>query len=173
MALIPDDSMAAGYSEQIREWLRGTTELRLLAKHEGRDATSVNAFIAAAKGRAKTLTFVETEDGRSTCGGYLDVAWVAGGFVSDPDRRSFIFTLKNHLGVPSTRFAQKRGCFAAHVKRDDCVDFGMKEGFVVSQHPWPLNGGYTYEAPVQGVALFDGGSVHGFLAGRWELWEVR
>jgi hypothetical protein len=68
----------------------------------------VKAFIDAAKGRAKTLTFVETENGGSICGGYLDVAWVENDYASDPDKGSFIFTLRNHLGVPPTRFAQRQ-----------------------------------------------------------------
>jgi hypothetical protein len=38
----------------------------------------MNAFIDAARGRAKTLTFVETENGGSISGGYLDVAWAEG-----------------------------------------------------------------------------------------------
>jgi hypothetical protein len=64
-SFIPEDSMAARYSEALREWLPEATEVRLVAMHEGRDAVSMNAFIDAAKGRAKTLTFVETENGGS------------------------------------------------------------------------------------------------------------
>jgi hypothetical protein len=71
---IPEDSLGAGYSEEVRSWLPEATGMTLIARHEGRDAASVRAFVAAAKGRAKTLTFVETENGGSICGGYLDVA---------------------------------------------------------------------------------------------------
>jgi hypothetical protein len=110
--------MAAPYWEQLRGWLPEATEVRLMAKHEGRDATSVRAFVDAAKGRAKTLTFVETEGGGSICGGYLDVAWVEGVPVRDPGRRSFIFTLKNHLAVLPTKFAQKREDQAAYMSPD-------------------------------------------------------
>jgi hypothetical protein len=69
-----DDSEAAPYLEQLHEWLREAREVRLVAKHEGLNATSVNAFVDAANGRAKTLTFVHTINGGSICGGYLDVA---------------------------------------------------------------------------------------------------
>jgi hypothetical protein len=40
------------------------------------------------------------------CGGYLDCAWARSCFVDDEGRRSFIFTLRNHLEVPPTRFEQ-------------------------------------------------------------------
>jgi hypothetical protein len=109
----PEDSTVAAYAEVLTEWLPEATIVRLVARHEGRDAASVNALIDAAKGRAKTLTFVETENGVSVCGGYLDVAWVEGGRANDPGRMSFIFTLRNHLGVPPRRFAQKRSYSAA------------------------------------------------------------
>jgi hypothetical protein len=133
----------------------------------------VNAFIDAAQGRAKTLTFVETENGGSVCGGYLDVPWVRDGYVDDPGRRSFIFTLRNHLGVPPTKFTQKRDDRAARAWRGPFFFcFGNSEGFIVCQGYPTLYSGYAYEAPAQGVALFhgDGGGV--FRAARWELWEV-
>jgi hypothetical protein len=100
--------MAAAYAEELSEWLPEATFIGLVARHEGRGAASVNAFIDAATGRAKTLTFVETENGGSICGGYLDVPWVADGSASDPGRGSFIFTLRNHLGIPPAKFAQQR-----------------------------------------------------------------
>jgi hypothetical protein len=73
-SFVPEHSIAAGYGEALREWLPEAMELTLVARHEGRDAASVNAFIDAAKGRARTLTFVETENGGSISGCYLDVA---------------------------------------------------------------------------------------------------
>jgi hypothetical protein len=109
--------MAAAYSEDVREWLGEATRIELVAKHEGRDATSVNAFIDAANGLAKTLIFVEMENESSICGGYLDVAWVDGACVGDPGGRSFIFALKNHLGVPPTKFAQTSDEYAAYMER--------------------------------------------------------
>jgi hypothetical protein len=90
----------------------------------------VNAFIGAAQDQAKTLMFVETENGVSICGGYLDVPWVAGG-INDPGRKSFIFTLKNHLGVPPTKFAQRREDCVAFMGRGEYVYFGAGEGFGV------------------------------------------
>jgi hypothetical protein len=164
--------MAAEYSEWLRDWLPEATEVTLIAKHEGRDAASVTAFVDAAKGRAKTLTFVETENGRSICGCYLDVAWVEGDDASDPGRRSFMFTLKNHMGVPPTRFAQKRDGDAAYMRRGDRFYCGYAEGFIVWQSEGSLNCGQTYEAPSQGPTLFygDGGTL--FRAARWELWQI-
>jgi hypothetical protein len=163
--------MAAEYSEELSEWLPGATEARLVARHEGRGVASVNAFIDAAKGRTKTLTFVETDNGGSICGGYLDVAWVDGGYVSDRRRNSFVFALKNHLGVPPMKFAQTRDDMAAHVSRGYDVSFGYREGFVVSQFDYGLYGGRTYEAPAE-ASLFDGDDGRIFRARRWELWEV-
>jgi hypothetical protein len=163
--------MAAPYAQQLHEWLPDAREVRLVAKHEGRDVTSVNAFVDAANGRTKTLTFVETENGRSICGGYLDVAWLDG-YIADPSRRSFSFTLKNHLGVPPTKFAQMQNERAACMKRDCRFYFGYGEGWMVWHGDDWLNSGRTYEAPREGTALFNGDGGGFFRAARWELWEV-
>jgi hypothetical protein len=145
---------------------------RLVAKCEGRGGASVNAFVDAANGRAKTLTFVETESGRSICGGYLDCAWVGSHSLHDPNRKSFIFTLRNHLEVPPTRFEQKRDDYAAFMARRRGFYFGFGEGFRVSPYAESLQSGETYEAPDQGVTLFHGDDSGTFRAARWELWEV-
>jgi hypothetical protein len=169
---IPQDSIAAGYSVQVHEWLPAATEVRLIARHEGRDTASVNAFVDAAKGRKKTLTFVDTENGQSICRGYLDVAWVENGYAHDPGRRSFIFTLKNHLGVPPMKFAQKRDEQAAYVWRGHCFCFGRGEGFAVLQSEYRFLSGEGYEAHERGAALFCGAADGKFRAARWELWQV-
>jgi hypothetical protein len=89
----------------------------------------VNAFVDAARGRAKTLTFVETENGGSICGGYLDVHWVEGRCTWDPGKESFIFALKNHIGAPPKKFAQKKGDnHAAYMRRDDCFVSASTKG---------------------------------------------
>jgi hypothetical protein len=164
--------MAEEYSEELFEWLPDAMDLKLVARHEGRDATSVNTFVDAAKGRAKTLTLVETENGGSICGGYLDVAW-AEGSVNDPGRRSFIFTLKNHLGVPPMKFAQRQsGVVAACMKSGISFCFGYSEGFVVALDDGVQYSGAMYEAPDEGAKLFHGDSGGRFFAARWELWEV-
>jgi hypothetical protein len=164
--------MALGYSEELHEWLSEANEMRLVASYEGRGAASVNAFIDAAKGRARTLTFVETKNGGSVCGGYLDVPWTDSGYVADPGRRSFIFTLKNHIGMPPTKFAQKRSEMAAYMRRDRDISFGHCEGFMVWRDGTSLNSGESYEAPAAGVAIFHGDDDGSFRADRWELWEV-
>jgi hypothetical protein len=116
----------------------------------------VRAFVDAANGRVRTLTFVVTENGRSICGGYLDVAWVKDGYAKDPGRRSFIFTLRNHLGVAPTKFAQRRDECAAYMNCPDGVYFGHYEGFRVCRSYCKLDSGQTYEAPGGGVATFTG-----------------
>jgi hypothetical protein len=172
-AFIPENSLANAYSEEVRAWLPDATEMKLVARHEGRDnGMSVNAFVKAAKGLAKTLTFVETENGGSICGGYLDVEWVDGGYAKDPDRRSFIFTLKNHLGVPPTRFGQKRDEDAALRAQRHGFYFGLNEGFDVVSYAAGLRSGGGYDAPDQGVFLFHGDDNGAFCVARWELWEV-
>jgi hypothetical protein len=172
VSLFAGDSMAAEYSEELAEWVPEATVARLIAKREGHDAASVNAFVDAAKGRTKTLTFVETENSGSICGGYLDVAW-AEGCVNGPGMKSFIFTLKNHLGVPPTRFAQTRIEYAAYMRRNGSFYFGCVEGFVVWHDLTSLTSGQTYEAPRQGVTLIHGSTAGIFRAARWELWQVR
>jgi hypothetical protein len=168
----PGDSMASAYTQELSEWLPWVTEMRLVAKHEGADATSVNAVIEAAEGRARTLTVVETENGGSICGGYLDVPWAERCSVKDPDGMSFIFPLKNHLGVPPTKFAQVRDEQVAYMWYDHHFRFGQCEGFIVRQDDTCMTSGRTYEAPGDGVTLFNGDSGRYFRAGRWELWEV-
>jgi hypothetical protein len=172
VSFIPENSMAAGYSVPLREWLPEATEVRLVTKGEGRSTASVNLFISASKGRTKTLTFVETENGNSICGGYLDAAWVEGGPSHDSGRASFIFTLKNQLGVLPTRFVQKRDEHATYMRRDDRFYFGRTEGLIVWKSDAWLNCGQTYDTPSQGVALFSGNTGGMFRAARWELWQV-
>jgi hypothetical protein len=172
LPVFPEDSTAAAYAKELIVWLPEATELRLVARHEGRDATSVSAFVDAARGLAKTLTFVETENGVSICGGYLDVAWVDGDYAKDPGGRSFIFTLKNHLGVPATKFAQRGDERAAYMGRKNFY-FGYGEGFMVWQGDSCLSSGQAYVAPGGGVALFHGDGGGLFRAARWELWQVR
>jgi hypothetical protein len=130
----------------------------------------VHAFVDAAQGHPKTLTFVETENG-SISGGYLDVAWVDGGYANDHGARSFIFTLRNHLGIPPTMFRQKRDALAAFMSRDN-FSFGFDEGFEVGPGNCLLYKGRTYEAPDAGVAVFNGDECGVFRAARWELWTV-
>jgi hypothetical protein len=167
-----EDSMAGGYAEELREWLPDAMEVMLVAMLAGRSAASVNAFVDAATGRAKTLTFVETENGGSICGGYLDVTW-AGDFNWDPGRRSFIFTLKNHLGIPPTKFAQKGSdVVVSFMGWGESFCFGYSEGFVVVPGGSMLSNDCRYEALDEGAALFNGDDSGRFLAARWELWEV-
>jgi hypothetical protein len=87
--------------------------------------------------------------------------------------RGFIFTLKNHLRVPPTKFAQRRAVCAAYASRQHGFYFGCGEGFIVLQNDYTLYCGQTYEAPGQGVSLFCGRAGEVFRAGRWELWQVR
>jgi hypothetical protein len=167
-----EESMAAEYAGELFEWLPEAMGVRLIARHEARDVASVNTFVDAAKGRSKTLTFVETENGGSICGGYLDVAW-AEGWVKDPGKRSFIFTLKNHLGVPPTRFVQRRSdAVVSYMRSGGSFHFGHWEGFDVVPGGTVLTNGQMYEAPDEGAALFNGDSGGRSLAARWELWEV-
>jgi hypothetical protein len=172
-----EDSMAAEFSEEVHEWLSEATEMRLVARHEGRGAASVKAFIDAAKGRARTLTFVETENRASICGGYLNCPWTEGTFGAyDASIRSFLFTLRNHLGVRPTRFAQIRGNCMAFMARSDppLVKWGCNaEGWAISPFDHALDFRGTFErAPEKNAALFCGDGGNSFRAGRWELWEV-
>jgi hypothetical protein len=171
-SFLPEHSIAAGYGEALREWLPEAMELTLVARHEGRDAASVNAFIDAAKGRAKTLTFVETENGGSISGCYLDVAWVEGDWTNDPRRRSFTFTLRNPHGVPPTRFAQKRGEKAAYMDR--CASFyaGLGERLDEWAGGLVLHNDETYDRPGPGRPLLHLNGDGLFRAARWELWQV-
>jgi hypothetical protein len=151
VSFVGEESMVAEYLDELSAWLPGATEMKQLATGDGRSTASVNAFIDAAKGRAKTLTFVETENGGSISGGYLDVAWAEVHFVSDPGRMSFIFTLKNHLGVRPTKFSQKQGELGAYMGPGMGIWVGQGEGFGICQGDFRLYCGLTYEAPRQGV----------------------
>jgi hypothetical protein len=166
-------SMAQPYVNKLKEWLPWLREARLLQKMSGRDAASVNGFIEAAKGRSKTITFVETENGGSICGGYLESAWVESGGMNDRSRRSFLFTLKNHLSVPPTKFAQKQDGRAAYVNPGSLVHWGQDEGWIICSSDFGLRSNKTFEeAPGKGAALFCDDGDTKFRAGRWELWQL-
>ena len=67
-------SIAEPYADKLKEWRPQIPRTRLLARHEGRDASSVHAFIDAATGHANTI--IETENGRSICGAWrLNGCW--------------------------------------------------------------------------------------------------
>jgi hypothetical protein len=69
------DSLAAAFEDQLMEWLPEAETARLVAKHDGRDIPSLNAFCDAADGLSKTVVIAVTESGGSICGAYLDPAW--------------------------------------------------------------------------------------------------
>jgi hypothetical protein len=166
-------SMAQPYVNKLKEWLPWMRKARLLLKGSGRDTASVNAFTGAAKGHSKTITFVETENGGSICGGYLEAAWVESGYANDPSRRSFLFTLKNHLSVPPTKFAQKQDERVARMKPGGDVWWGQCEGWIIWSSDTDLLSNETFEeAPGEGAALFCGDGGWMFGAGRWELWQL-
>jgi hypothetical protein len=56
--------------------------------------------------------------------------------------------------------------------RNNSFCFGDSEGFVIWRGYGVLHIGCAYEAPHQGVALFNGDGSGLFHATRWELWEV-
>ena len=122
-------SMAAPYWSKLKEWLPDMNSIKLLAKFDGHSQASIDAFLAAAVGRARTLTFIETENGGSICGAYLDPAWVVKGWTNDPGRKSFLFTLKNHLGVVPTKFPKKATEWAAHTD-SSYFCFGACDGII-------------------------------------------
>jgi uncharacterized small protein (DUF1192 family) len=127
-------SMAQPYENKLKEWLPWTHEAKLLLKGSGRDAASVNAFIEAAKGRSKTITFLETENGGSICGGYLESAWVEADWTNDPSRRSGLFTLK----ISPMKLAQKQGERVAYVNPGSHVQWGRLEGWFIYSPAGPV-----------------------------------
>jgi hypothetical protein len=168
-------SMAADFEEVLQEWLPETTTATLLAKHEGRDKASINAFIDAAVGHQKTLTFVQTENGESICGSFLAPAWDIGdeGITRDARRESFMFTLKNSLGVLPKTFAMAAGeTQAARLCRDVGAGCGIRDGWEIFDFDSPMPNGNRYEAPAQGTALFHADDRGVFRCGRWELWQT-
>jgi hypothetical protein len=144
----------------------------LVAKHDGRDIASIYAFCDAADALSKTVVIAETENGESICGGYLDPAWREG--TSYDNRKSFLFTLKNHLGVAPTKFPKKdRDSWAAYRKRGNYWHF-VWEGPYVWQGGNPRHDGlgrFCQGVVGQGQAIFNGGQDF-FRLARWELWQI-
>jgi hypothetical protein len=181
-------SIAAVYGDVLMKWLPDMTSVTLLAKYEGRDSASVDAFIDAAKGRARTLTLIETEGGKSICGAFLEPAWTVGA-IDDPSRSSFMFTLKNHLGVFPTKFPKLGDARAAVACQSDRVCFGERACMIGpggaaaksgerDRMTGPGGGAAKFEEQYEdaagfGAAIFHGGDDRGvFRAARWELWET-
>jgi hypothetical protein len=170
-------SMAWAYEDELLEWLPGMADATLLAKCEGRDKTSVNAFIDAAKRRAHTITFIETENGKSICGASVEPAWVDPGqdraCTHDPSKRTFLFTLKNHLGVAPTKFPCKSPECTVFLRRDRVVIFTSNNW---GMHITPETNGYMSVTGYKDTAGKGGevfcGDGSGFRAARWELWEI-
>jgi hypothetical protein len=169
------DSMAAVYEDQLLEWLPDVETARLVAAHDGRDITSINAFCDAADGLPNTVVIAVTENGASICGAYVEPAWVENAWYRD-NRESFLFTLKNHAGVGPTKFRKKGSDSSAAYKwRDYGWHIGSWEGPYVSKGGNPGCGGlgrHCYEDVVgQGQAIFNGGQDF-FRLARWELWQI-
>jgi hypothetical protein len=164
--------MAGQYAASIFEWLPELTATRLLAFGTGRDYASISAFIDGAKGRCKTIAFFETSNRGSICGGYLEPAWNDAGETRDPSRKSFIFTLRNHLGVPPTKFPMRssatRGAFAG---RGNWVGFGSPDIQLYSAD-YGGNFGFHQDVVGRGAAIFQGDGSGRFRAGSWELWQT-
>jgi hypothetical protein len=167
------DSMAAAYEDELLEWVPEPTTARLVAAHDGRDIASINAFCDAAEGLSKTVVIAVTENVESICGGYLDGAW--GESCWARDRKSFLFTLKNHAGVGPTKFPKKGSdSHAAWKRRDYCWYFGSFEGPYIWPGGNPHSGGlgrYYEDVVGQGQAIFNGGQDF-FRLARWELWQL-
>jgi hypothetical protein len=180
--------VAAAYEDELLEWLPDAITARLVAAHDGRDTASINAFCAA-EGLSKTVVIAVTESGASICGAYLDPAWreegesAHGGYL-DPawrmpawardNRKSFLFTLKNHAGVGPTKFPKKGSDpWAAYKWLGSDWHFGDAEGPYIYEGGNPGGGlGIHYEDVVgQGQAIFNGGQDF-FRLARWELWQV-
>jgi hypothetical protein len=167
-------SMAAAYEDELLMWLPGMTAATLLARGEGRDEANVTAFIDAAAGHPRTLTFIETENRKSICGAFLGPAWSAFVGICDPERTSFVFTLKNHLDVAPTICPKRGDGCAAVAFRGMYVYFG-DYACVISPAEFGATLGMNYEDAVRrGPAIFHGDDPTGrFHCGRWELWETR
>jgi hypothetical protein len=170
-------SMASAYEDVLAGWLSEMSEAALLAKCEGRDASSVNAVIDAAKGRAHTITFIETENGKSLCGGYVEPAWVdpalGDAYTHDPSKRTFLFTLRNHLGVVPTRFPCKNPQNTVKLWRNRFVGFTSNAwGMIITPNTSGIMTVTGYEDTAgKGGEIFCGDGS-GFRAARWEVWEI-
>jgi hypothetical protein len=112
----------------------------------------VDASDDAAKVRSKTLFRFERKDGESTCGGYVDLAWVEGRVVSDTGRRSALF-MGHHPGVSRTGIASNRDGHSTCKSCDIGICPGANEDVDVLMNSDELVCGRTSRSV---VALFHG-----------------
>jgi hypothetical protein len=165
-------SMAAPWAAQLMEWRPQMRSARLIARGGG-DSHGVRVFIDTAPGYAQTFTFIETANRNSICGAFLEPAWpVEGHRVDDGCQESFMFTLKNHLGVAPTKFPKKWGGAAAGLYKTHFF-FGGNDGIKVKGNTTSTGTlGLSYQDTVgQGAAVVYGDDI-GFRAARWELWQT-
>jgi hypothetical protein len=163
-------SMAEAYSGILKEWRPELTNTTLIVRGTGHDVKAVNAFIDAALGHANTFTFMETECGKSICGGFLARPWALGD-VKDPEQGSFLFTLKNHLGRTPMKFPKKANGRAACALRGIVVGFDNSGMFLCDSGGSPSGWGSGFDTMGCDFSFITGGQFS-FRAGRWEIWET-
>jgi hypothetical protein len=173
-------SFAEPFEEAIRGFLPKMSKASLLASHHGCDKVSLGAFLAAAPGQTCTMVFIAMTNGNSICGGYLHPAWrntTDAGYIGDAEGKSFIFTLRNHLGVPPTKFEVSDKSHAALLENSPYFTFG---GCDIRVGPSDHCSNYPdrYANPLgHGGSLFAGEGAKGrgsanLGVARWELWKI-
>jgi hypothetical protein len=172
----PSDSMAAPYARQLKEWLPWAGSASLLAKGEGRPTLLVARIV----GKSKTLVVVQTQNGKSICGGYVAPAWCNRVWcASDPSNSSFLFTLQNHLGKPTTKFPINPGATKVFYMTDNRFILGdLSNGSGNTYTTSTLGHGGQFGALQEPLALGtcvlagEGSGSQKVSVARWEFWQL-
>jgi hypothetical protein len=168
---------------EFAEGVEATNEVREVAAETRQPRCGEHQRVhRRCEGHPHTLLFIETENGKSICGSYLDPAWVENGFTNDPSRQSFLFTLKNHIGVPPMTFRLTGSDKAAYANRSRWVQLTADHSGGVHLHSGKANGSFGHdensiERGAQGFNGDDGGGGddgdgENFRDDRWESWET-
>jgi hypothetical protein len=142
-----------------------------------RDGFQSTDFHRCSDGHSGTLTLVLSTAGY-IFGGYTPLVWSSrGAYVTDPSRKSFLFTIKNPHGLEPHIFAQKDEASAIYDNASDGPTFGANHDLYVCTQCHTQNNSYstlgntyTNDTGIAGTAVLTG--EKNFFVKEIEVFEV-
>lgn len=141
--------------EQLAEWFGSPW---VLGYQASRDGWKSDDFHRCCDNKGKSITVVATAN--NTFGGYTTTPWSSNGRPL-ADTKACLFTLKNRLGVPPTRFPIAKHNYAIYCRPTTGPAFGTTD-LLILDDPRVLHQGGDFnayhDAVGQGHSIFDDAS---------------